>query len=112
MRPSANAQPAPPTFCTWLPRALNGLAARRPRLLLEQLFGAATATLTEFAANAPWARAAFTLVLLHTWKQNLARLCTCMPWARRPRAHQRGPEGAPCQGDRNFRGPSSPLHSV
>ncbi|MEK9134579.1 MAG: transposase, partial [Pseudomonadota bacterium] len=42
--------------------------------LYEMLFGAVSATLTEFAANPRWlgGTAAFTLVL-HTWKQDLGR---------------------------------------
>jgi len=57
-----------------LPHDLNGLIGQCPRTLYEMLFGAASATLTEFAANPRWlgGTAAFTLVL-HTWKQDLAR---------------------------------------
>ena len=57
-----------------LPHDLNGLIAQCPRVLYERLFGAVSATLTEFAANPRWlgGRAAFTLVL-HTWKQDLGR---------------------------------------
>ena len=57
-----------------LPHALNGLIGQCPRALYEMLFGAVSATLTEFAANARWlgGTAAFTLVL-HTWKQDLGR---------------------------------------
>ena len=57
-----------------LPHALNGLIGQCPRALYEMLFGAVSATLTEFAANPRWlgGTAAFTLVL-HTWKQDLGR---------------------------------------
>jgi hypothetical protein len=57
-----------------LPHALNGLIRQCPRALYEMLFGAVSATLTEFAANPRWlgGTAAFTLVL-HTWKQDLGR---------------------------------------
>ena len=57
-----------------LPHDLNGLIGSSPRLLYETLFGAVSATLTEFAANPRWlgGTAAFTLVL-HTWKQDLGR---------------------------------------
>ncbi len=57
-----------------LPHDLNGLAACDPRILYELLFGAASATLTAFAANSRWLGGApsFTLVL-HTWKQDLGR---------------------------------------
>lgn len=57
-----------------LPHDLNGLIGSNPRLLYETLFGAVSATLTEFAANPRWlgGTAAFTLVL-HTWKQDLGR---------------------------------------
>lgn len=57
-----------------LPHDLNGLIGRCPRSLYEMLFGAVSATLTEFAANPRWlgGTAAFTLVL-HTWKQDLGR---------------------------------------
>ena len=57
-----------------LPHDLNGLIGQCPRALYEMLFGAVSATLTEFAANPRWLGgiAAFTLVL-HTWKQDLAR---------------------------------------
>ena len=45
-----------------------------PRLIYEMLFGAVSATLTEFAANPRWlgGTPAFSLVL-HTWKQDLGR---------------------------------------
>lgn len=57
-----------------LPHALHGLVARHPRRLYEALFKAASATLTEFAASDRHlgGEAAFTLVL-HTWRQDLAR---------------------------------------
>lgn len=57
-----------------LPHDLNGLIGQCPRVLYETLFGAVSATLTEFAANPRWlgGTAAFTLVL-HTWKQDLER---------------------------------------
>lgn len=57
-----------------LPHDLNGLIGSSPRPLYETLFGAVSATLTEFAANPRWlgGTAAFTLVL-HTWKQDLGR---------------------------------------
>ena len=57
-----------------LPHALNGLIATRARRLYETLFAAAAGTLTEFAADPRHlgGEAAFTLVL-HTWKQDLAR---------------------------------------
>ncbi|HVK80024.1 MAG TPA: IS91 family transposase [Verrucomicrobiae bacterium] len=57
-----------------LPHALNALAARCGRVVYELLFGAASATLVEFAANPRWLGGvpAFTLVL-HTWKQDLGR---------------------------------------
>jgi len=57
-----------------LPHELNGLIGACPRTLYETLFGAVSATLTEFAANPRWlgGTPGFTLVL-HTWKQDLAR---------------------------------------
>ena len=57
-----------------LPHDLNGLIGQCPRALYEMLFGAVSATLTEFAANPRWlgGTAAFTL-MLHTWKQDLGR---------------------------------------
>ena len=57
-----------------LPHDLNSLIGQCPRVLYERLFGAVSATLTEFAANPRWlgGTAAFTLVL-HTWKQDLGR---------------------------------------
>lgn len=57
-----------------LPHALNALAAGQPRMIYEMLFAAASATLGEFAASPRWlgGTAAFTLVL-HTWRQDLAR---------------------------------------
>ena len=57
-----------------LPHALNGLVGQSPRSLYEMLFGAVSATLTEFAANPRWlgGTAAFSLVL-HTWQQDLGR---------------------------------------
>jgi hypothetical protein len=57
-----------------LPHDLNGLIGQCPRALYEMLFGAVSATLTEFAANPRWlgGTAAFTLVL-HSWKQDLGR---------------------------------------
>ena len=57
-----------------LPHELNGLIGQCPRALYKLLFGAASATLGEFAANPRWlgGEPAFTLVL-HTWGQDLAR---------------------------------------
>ena len=57
-----------------LPHDLNGLVGSCPRLIYETLFGAVSATLTEFAANPHWlgGMPAFSLVL-HTWKQDLGR---------------------------------------
>jgi len=57
-----------------LPHELNALIGQYPRALYEMLFGAVSATLTEFAANPRWlgGTAAFTL-MLHTWKQDLER---------------------------------------
>ena len=57
-----------------LPHALNGIAARHPRLLYELLFGAVSQTLIEFSADPRHlgGTPAFTLVL-HTWTQELAR---------------------------------------
>jgi len=57
-----------------LPHDLNGLIGQCPRALYEMLFGAVSATLTEFAANPRWlgGMPAFSLVL-HTWKQDLGR---------------------------------------
>jgi len=57
-----------------LPHDLNGLISACPRTLYETLFGAVSATLTEFAANPRWlgGTPGFTLVL-HTWKQDLGR---------------------------------------
>lgn len=57
-----------------LPHDLNGLIGMAPRALYETLFGAVSATLTEFAANPRWlgGTTAFSLVL-HTWKQDLGR---------------------------------------
>ena len=57
-----------------LPHDLNGLIGQCARPLYEMLFGAVSATLTEFAANPRWlgGTAAFTL-MLHTWKQDLGR---------------------------------------
>lgn len=57
-----------------LPHALNGLIAAVPRLLYDTLFGAVSATLTEFAADPRHlgGTGAFTLVL-HTWQQDLGR---------------------------------------
>jgi len=57
-----------------LPHDLNGLIGQCPRALYEMLFGAVSATLTEFAANPRWlgGTPGFTLVL-HTWKQDLGR---------------------------------------
>lgn len=57
-----------------LPHDLNGLIGLAPRALYEMLFGAVSATLTEFAANPRWlgGTPAFSLVL-HTWKQDLGR---------------------------------------
>ena len=57
-----------------LPHAINGLAAREPRMLYKLLFGAVADTLNAFAANPRWlgGTPSFTLVL-HTWKQDLGR---------------------------------------
>jgi len=57
-----------------LPHDLNGLIGQCPRALYKMLFGAVSATLTEFAANPRWLGGvpAFSLVL-HTWKQDLGR---------------------------------------
>ena len=57
-----------------LPHDLNGVIAAAPRALYETLFGAVSATLTEFAANPRHLGGvpAFSLVL-HTWKQDLGR---------------------------------------
>ena len=57
-----------------LPHDLNGLIGQCPRTLYEMLFGAVSATLTDFSANPRWlgGTAAFTLVL-HTWKQDMER---------------------------------------
>lgn len=57
-----------------LPHALNGLIGAAPRRLYENLFAAASATLTEFAASPRHLGGipAFSLVL-HTWKQDLGR---------------------------------------
>jgi hypothetical protein len=57
-----------------LPHDLNALIGQYPRALYEMLFGAVSATLTEFAANPRWlgGTPAFSLVL-HTWKQDLGR---------------------------------------
>jgi hypothetical protein len=57
-----------------LPHALHALIGQRPRVIYELLFCAASATLTEFAANPRWlgGKLAFSLIL-HTWKQDLGR---------------------------------------
>lgn len=57
-----------------LPHALNGLIGTAPRRLYENLFAAASATLTEFAVSPRHlgGMPAFSLVL-HTWKQDLGR---------------------------------------
>ena len=57
-----------------VPHALNGIAARHPRLFYELLFGAVSQTLIEFAADPRHlgGSPAFTLVL-HTWTQQLTR---------------------------------------
>ena len=57
-----------------LPHDLNGLIGQCPRVLYEMLFGAVSATLTEFAANPRWlgGTPGFSVVL-HTWKQDLGR---------------------------------------
>ena len=57
-----------------LPHDLNGLIGQCPRALYEMLFGAVSATLTEFAANprSLGGTPGFSLVL-HTWKQDLGR---------------------------------------
>lgn len=57
-----------------LPHALNALIGATPRRLYENLFAAASATLTEFAGSPRHlgGMPAFSLVL-HTWKQDLGR---------------------------------------
>lgn len=57
-----------------LPHDLNGVIGAAPRALYEILFGAVSATLTEFAASPRHLGGvpAFSLVL-HTWKQDLGR---------------------------------------
>lgn len=57
-----------------LPHVLNGLIAACPRALYENLFGAVSATLNDFAANPRHlgGTPAFSLVL-HTWQQDLGR---------------------------------------
>lgn len=57
-----------------LPHDLNGLIGAAPRRLYENLFAAASATLTEFAGSPRHLGGlpAFSLVL-HTWKQDLGR---------------------------------------
>ena len=57
-----------------LPHALNALIGQRARVIYEILFAAASATLSEFAANPRWlgGKLAFSLVL-HTWQQDLGR---------------------------------------
>lgn len=57
-----------------LPHDLNALIGAAPRRLYENLFAAASATLTEFAASPRHlgGMPAFSLVL-HTWKQDLGR---------------------------------------
>ena len=57
-----------------LPHDLNGLIGQQPRVIYELLFGAASATVTAFAANPRWlgGTPAYTLVL-HTWKQDMGR---------------------------------------
>ena len=57
-----------------LPHALNALIGAAPRALYEALFGAVSATLSEFAASPRHLGgvAAFSLVL-HTWTQDLRR---------------------------------------
>ena len=57
-----------------LPHDLNGLIGAAPRRLYENLFAAASATLTEFASSPRHlgGMPAFSLVL-HTWKQDLGR---------------------------------------
>mgnify|MGYP001766146624 CR=1 FL=1 len=57
-----------------LPHALNGLIGVVPRRLYENLFAAASATLSEFAGSPRHlgGMPAFSLVL-HTWKQDLGR---------------------------------------
>jgi hypothetical protein len=57
-----------------LPHDLNGLIGAVPRRLYENLFAAASATLTEFAGSPRHlgGMPAFSLVL-HTWKQDLGR---------------------------------------
>ena len=57
-----------------LPHDLNGLIGAAPRRLYENLFAAASATLTEFASSRRHlgGMPAFSLVL-HTWKQDLGR---------------------------------------
>ena len=57
-----------------LPHDLNALIGAAPRRLYENLFAAASATLTEFAGSSRHlgGMPAFSLVL-HTWKQDLGR---------------------------------------
>lgn len=57
-----------------LPHMLKGLIGAAPRRLYENLFAAASATLTEFAGSPRHLGGvpAFSLVL-HTWKQDLGR---------------------------------------
>ena len=57
-----------------LPHVLNALIGAAPRRLYENLFAAASATLTEFAGSPRHlgGMPAFSLVL-HTWKQDLGR---------------------------------------
>ncbi len=56
-----------------LPHALHALIGQRPRVVYEMLFGTASATLSEFAANPRWlGKRAFSRVL-HTGKQDLGR---------------------------------------
>lgn len=57
-----------------LPHDLNGLIGAAPRRLYENLFAAASATLTEFSGSLHHlgGMPAFSLVL-HTWKQDLGR---------------------------------------
>ena len=57
-----------------LPHAVNGLVARRPRVVYELLFASVSATLLEFAANPRWLGGVPALSLvLHTWQQDLGR---------------------------------------
>ena len=57
-----------------LPHVLNPLIAAAPRALYENLFGAVSATLTDFAANPRHLGGVpASSLILHTWKQDLGR---------------------------------------